>query len=101
MACHSLDVAITVVAEKTRSRTVVVVHIDGSMLVRLVFLVAAVHIKTTKFVKGYLVCLILHCVWFCALCALLQFKAVISIVSPVASMGLFALGFACARFTRL
>eukprot|EP00957_Ditylum_brightwellii_P084215 6403620-Ditylum_brightwellii.AAC.1 len=52
MACHSLDIAITVVAEKTRSRTVVIVHIDGSMLVRFVFLIAAFNIKRTKFVKG-------------------------------------------------
>eukprot|EP00957_Ditylum_brightwellii_P018577 1396279-Ditylum_brightwellii.AAC.1 len=44
MACHSLDVAITVVAEQMRSGTVVVVHIGESMLVRLVFLIAAFNI---------------------------------------------------------
>eukprot|EP00957_Ditylum_brightwellii_P038839 2935705-Ditylum_brightwellii.AAC.1 len=52
MAYHLLDVAIPAVAEKTRNRTVVVVHIDGSMLARLVFLITAFNIKGTKFVKG-------------------------------------------------
>eukprot|EP00957_Ditylum_brightwellii_P179180 13650679-Ditylum_brightwellii.AAC.1 len=44
MACHSLVVAITVIAEQTRSGTVIVVHIGGGMLVRLVFLIAVFNI---------------------------------------------------------
>eukprot|EP00957_Ditylum_brightwellii_P187012 14243079-Ditylum_brightwellii.AAC.1 len=63
MACHSLTVAIaiTVIAEKTRSEAVVIVHINGSMLARLVFLVAAFNIKRTKFVKGIDLSLIEGC----------------------------------------
>eukprot|EP00957_Ditylum_brightwellii_P180855 13778167-Ditylum_brightwellii.AAC.1 len=51
MACHSLVIAITVVAEQTRSRAVIVVHIGRSMLIRLVFLIAAFNIFLSL-VKG-------------------------------------------------
>eukprot|EP00957_Ditylum_brightwellii_P051724 3922307-Ditylum_brightwellii.AAC.1 len=46
MACHSLDVAVTVVAEQTRSGAVIVVHISRSMHAWFVFLFAAFNIKS-------------------------------------------------------
>eukprot|EP00957_Ditylum_brightwellii_P008066 611840-Ditylum_brightwellii.AAC.1 len=52
MACYSLNVAVTVVTEETRSRTIGAVHIDRGMLVRLVFLIAAFNIQRATFVEG-------------------------------------------------
>eukprot|EP00957_Ditylum_brightwellii_P143321 10918935-Ditylum_brightwellii.AAC.1 len=58
MACHSLNVAITVVAEQTRSRTVFVIHSSGSTVVRFVFLITAANIKRTKFIKDIFLSLV-------------------------------------------
>eukprot|EP00957_Ditylum_brightwellii_P113982 8690061-Ditylum_brightwellii.AAC.1 len=48
MACHSLDIAITIVTEQTRSGTVIGVHSSGSTLIFLALLKAAVTLVLTN-----------------------------------------------------